>query len=284
MIGLNGIRRGKKMARVNIEECWWNDPRRQAFIIAVGDTFKADGIVFSLWKLGQDFETNGQPVPISIFEAFPFWEKAVECGLAEKNCKGYYIKGTKDSSNYRRTATERQSNAGKRSAEARKLKYGTSIPINATNYIEPNQDRTEPNRPNPSSSSSSSKKNKELNTINQTRKVSKMPNAPEPDGSGPVISAYCSAFKKRYNTNPTITPKDISQVKQIIKAVGYEKALVMVQVYVQMENPWFKKKTHDLQTLLGNIQAVSVASKTGIDPDKKEDRYSFLKKESDLCL
>lgn len=90
-----------------------------------------------------------------------------------------------------------------------------------------------------------------------------------------VITSYCDSFKRRYLANPTLDPKDVGQIQRLCRAYGADKLSTMVQVYVQMEDPWFLKKKHDLTTFAQNLNKVGLAAQTGEDSDKQS---SWLEK------
>ena len=81
-----------------------------------------------------------------------------------------------------------------------------------------------------------------------------------------LVPVYCDAFKKRYGSSPTITKRDAGQLQGLVKSLGFEKASYLIQVYLQIDDPWFKKKYHDLRTFFGNLNQISVALASGKSP------------------
>ena len=47
-----------------------------------------------------------------------------------------------------------------------------------------------------------------------------------------------------------------------------DRACDLIQVYLQMDDPWFVTKCHDFTTFVSNIQKVSLALDTGEAPGK----------------
>jgi hypothetical protein len=85
------------MPRINVEEDWYSNPRREALIKKVGNSLLADGVALSMWKLSQGYYQKGHLfIPPEIFEMIPYWKEFEECLLAKREKEGIYICGTKD--------------------------------------------------------------------------------------------------------------------------------------------------------------------------------------------
>jgi hypothetical protein len=96
-----------------------------------------------------------------------------------------------------------------------------------------------------------------------------------------VVAAYCRAYKLVHKTNPILTKKDLGILQRLLGkpdawVIPVERLCTMVQVYCQMQDPYFVKRKHDLTTFEQNISKVHVAHETGIDGDRKEDPFSFF--------
>ena len=125
---------------------------------------------------------------------------------------------------------QRRREAGLRSAEARKQRYGTAQP------------RT--------------------NAEQNSNKLSKV----DPESANQtkfLIGVYCEAFKTRYGANPVITGKTAGQARQLLKAIPLGQASELVQAFLQMEDNWFKLKCHDFGVLVQSLNQVKVALKNG---------------------
>lgn len=77
------------------------------------------------------------------------------------------------------------------------------------------------------------------------------------------IGAYCSAVKARYKTYPELQGKDQGIAKRLVKDLGSERAIELVQTYLTMNDSFFQTKRHDLATFTTNLQAVVVKHQTG---------------------
>ncbi len=87
---------GELMARINIEDEWWTDPRRYDLADKTGDILFADGAMLAAWRLSQEFwKRDKRLVPEFEFVKLPSWDLILEVGLAEKVGSNFYIKGSK---------------------------------------------------------------------------------------------------------------------------------------------------------------------------------------------
>lgn len=156
------------MARINIEEQWWTDPRREALSKVLGDELLADGAVIRLWRLAQEYwKRNSEPIPNHVFEHVRYRSELVACSLAVVRTEGVFVRGCSEHFAWITKQRENASKAGKKSAENRKLATGSAQPKPSLNGVSPNDfrtavrttlehDPTPPNETQPSSSPSSS--------------------------------------------------------------------------------------------------------------------------------
>lgn len=104
------------MARINIEEKWWGDPRRTRLIARVGSVDLADGMAVSFWRASQEFDGEA-------FEFGHLFEKDrvevfLSAGLLTIDGEKIYVKGSKDAHEW--VATRRS--AGSKGGKARHSK------------------------------------------------------------------------------------------------------------------------------------------------------------------
>lgn len=70
------------MARINIEEKWWNDPRRERLSEFLGNANLTETAAVKLWRLSQTYWLKGELIPGHVF-IHTFGAKALlQCGLA----------------------------------------------------------------------------------------------------------------------------------------------------------------------------------------------------------
>ena len=71
------------MARINIEDCWWIDPRRSLLAKKIGSEELADGAFIRACKLAEDFRIENRGlVPIEIFKTIPYHKEIIDAKLA----------------------------------------------------------------------------------------------------------------------------------------------------------------------------------------------------------
>lgn len=114
------------MARLNLHDRMWADPRFDALKIMVGNEFVAIGIMVKAFKLAQEFWGDNQKlIPIETWELYPF-SYLEKSGLAERTEAGVYVKGSQENFDWlykKRTAGRA---GGLKSAQIRQDKYGTT--------------------------------------------------------------------------------------------------------------------------------------------------------------
>lgn len=78
-----------------------------------------------------------------------------------------------------------------------------------------------------------------------------------------VVGIYVVAYQTKYNARPMIDGKALGLIKNLLKTVSPETAMDLIQVYLQIDDPWFKKKYHDLVTFTNNLNKISACLQTG---------------------
>lgn len=151
---------GEPLARINLDDELRADPRFHLLCALVNRNL-AYGALACLWELGQSYWKKAESlIPRTLAEHTPNYAELVQTGFAQERGEEVYCSGAKERWGFLLARSE----AGKRSAEARKAKFGTAIPFGASNRTNAEQP---PNKTEPSSSSSSSSQNK-----NKARKPS----------------------------------------------------------------------------------------------------------------
>ncbi len=259
------------MPRINIEDSLYKDDRFINLMLKVGGKWTAIGMVVSAWTLAQRHyldESNDRCIP------FNDWERSnlgiiQEVGLAEIREKGVYVCGSEQQFGW----LVQRSEAGKKSAESKNKKSGGQ---RSSAVVQRNATKANGSQPLPLTPSLPQE---ELNTTYLIGDSTNQPPATKVNinlKAKEVIAAYCLAFKDRYSgSTPTIDPKDIGQLQRLCKVYSGGRLVNLVQVYVQMKDPFFEKRKHDLGTFIQNINKVGVAMQTGID-DGASDLEKFM--------
>lgn len=116
------------MARINIEESFWNDARFKIFSKKLGDEDRAIGMMVRLWRLAQEYWKKDQLIDEKIFELSGFSDLLFDVGLVIKTDKGIYVKGSKTSFNWLMKIMKGAKNGGKASVISRENRFGTPNP------------------------------------------------------------------------------------------------------------------------------------------------------------
>ena len=77
------------------------------------------------------------------------------------------------------------------------------------------------------------------------------------------IANYYDAYQSRYCANPVITNKDSNLIKSVLATSKPEDVATLLQVYLQMDDPWFATKRHDIPTFTANLNKISLALQKG---------------------
>lgn len=121
------------MARINCEDDYWTDPRRESLGLLIGDQEKADGRMLRAWRISQSYwRQGGQLVPEAVWDAARL-NGVIEVGLAERREGGIYCKGSATQFDWISQHAEAGRVGGKASAAARKARTGSALPVNARN-------------------------------------------------------------------------------------------------------------------------------------------------------
>lgn len=85
------------MARINIENSWWTDPRRGLLAKLCGCQDVADGVVIKLWRTSQHYWSSEKSlIPKEVFESLSRHKELVAAHLAFVEGDFVYAKGTRE--------------------------------------------------------------------------------------------------------------------------------------------------------------------------------------------
>lgn len=87
-----------------------------------------------------------------------------------------------------------------------------------------------------------------------------------------AIAAYVDAYRQRYGaqTCPDLRGKMQGVMKRLATEVPIERLRLLLQTYLQMPDPWFATKCHDLVTFSENLGKVGLALDGGrANPSEK---------------
>ena len=116
------------MARINIEEEWWTDPRRDLFILACNkNEEEADGCALKFWLLAQEFWRHRRLVPAPKFMRLRYAQEFISAGLAEIKKEFVYVRGTKEKHEW----LAKYSDNGKKGGLAKAKRYRLKLLVNS---------------------------------------------------------------------------------------------------------------------------------------------------------
>lgn len=268
------------MARINIEDCWWTDPRRSALQRLGMD---ADGLAVRAWRLAQDFWKNGRAlVPKALFDTLDGAGSLLDVGLAEVRESLVYVRGSSAYLDWIHERRLQAKEAGKKSAKRPRDAKGRLLKANTrhiSNY-DPTDVQRESNAIQPSyslsssSSFSESKSNSEeknlsggLSKTETTPPQAKKP-ARETNPDGPTHTALCwrayrDAFEARYHAAPPWNAKTGGLLKHLIARVPAADAPDLAAFYLTHNDQLYVRAKHPADLLLRDAEKLYTEWKTG---------------------
>lgn len=266
------------MARINIEDAIYKDMRFIQLVQKLGSVDSALGALVRAWSLAQAhylsaetdrlipvFEWNRQCIPHAI----------VEVGLAEERDAGIYICGAEKQFAW---LLQRQ-DAGRKGGRP-KLDTTIVIPDESDRLTTESGRIAEQSGSNPLTLSLTLPLSQEKNLRKELKANSREKRSPPP-GMGLFIATYATAWKARWKSRPDLRGKVQGQIKTFLADCPIDRACELIQVYCQMEEPFFVTKCHDFGTFLENIGKVNIALDTGQLPGTT-DPFAFFK--NDLAV
>ena len=122
------------MARINIEDRFLKDQRFINLTIKLKSYHLALGYMVAAWIEAQKYWLPHKLlIPRSVWDEAGFPQEIIDCKLALEFKDGIKLRGIKKNFQWWFDGVSQRSEAGKKSAEVRKQKYGSSRPLNAPN-------------------------------------------------------------------------------------------------------------------------------------------------------
>lgn len=261
------------MARINIEDGLFKDIRFYRLVTLLdGNMDEALGALVRAWSLAQKWylkEETNRLIPLLEWEKEGIKTQIIDCGLAETNDGFVRVKGIEEHFKW----LIQRSNAGKAGGSATKRPKATVngrkrplTTVNDRNRVEASSSISISSSFSDSCSDSNSKEKKGEASLRSEH---------PPSGGAPVhdfIDAYVLAFRGRFGeqSRPTLSGKVQGQIKQFLKDTPFNRAVNLIQVYFQMEEPWFATKCYDFTTFIENQTKIALALDTGQTSTKKK--------------
>lgn len=248
------------MARINIEDCWWTDPRRSKLARILGDERLADGSAVRMWRLAQEFwKDERKLVPSHIFETLDDHQALVGCGLASLGDDGYYVRG---SSQYLEWVIEQRAKSKKggqesakrpRDAKGRLIKSEANGPAKV--QAESKQIQVSGSYSDSSSGSISDSDSTSDSGITSSSNLQKKANA--------FIVRYCENFKFKYGSSPEIQGKESGIAKRVTKNIGLDKINLYLDAYFQLPDAYVVKAKHPVYLFEAKLNEITVFANSG---------------------
>lgn len=272
------------MARINIEEEWWSDPRRIKLSKLLNSPELADGVTIAFWRAAQEYWKKGKrPIPHDIFNILEAAPKLLEAKLAISEADGVYAVSSEKAFEWIYNYTQAASAGGKKSAETRRKKYGSAQPKPSKRPRSDSEGTSKVSEPSYSYSYSSSlSSSSSLSPSGSSSVASPEEFTPPPPGGGdvPKISssgsrkktepvtakawaAYSKAFEERYNTPPLRNLTVNSQLASFVKRVGEDLAPEVIAFYVRHRSAFYSQKMHPVGLALADAEKLSAEYRSG---------------------
>jgi hypothetical protein len=247
------------MARINIEDSIWSDPRFLKLAVRLGDEEKALGRLVVAWRFAQKFWCpERKPIPLDAWAAASLGRELFDVGLARETPEGVYLAGADEQFAWWFQRQEAGKKGGRPKAGPKRGKAAAKRPLSGANRAEPSSSFSS------SSSSSSSVSN---SPPEGARENAAPPTAAIGSPTGYVIGAYVRAYQARYGeaARPDLRGKVQKLIRVFAEEVGPRRGADLVATYLQMDDPWFKTKAHDFETFLANQNKICLRLDTGKD-------------------
>lgn len=255
------------MARLNIEDSLWADPRFQDLMIAVGSRYMAKGIVIELWTMAQKFwlASGGRGIPKPAWEAAGMPPELLQCKLAKDNGDFIYAAGSKEQFSWLNQKSESGKAGGKASGISRRETKGKSAKQNEAGQS--GAKRLEPSYSSSYSLSSSFSNSDSNSNIAQGFENEAPARAVvNPDGEAPgalTWRGYKKAYGERYGEPPAWNAKTAGMLKQFVARVPASEAPSIAAFYVGHNDRFYVQAMHPPSLLLRDAEKLRTEWATG---------------------
>lgn len=252
------------MARINIEDCWWTDPRRELLGQLLGDPLMADAVVIRAWRIAQEFWGKGrQLIPLKVWGTIQAGAKLIQANLAEEREGGVYVCGSSEYLEWVNEQREKARIGGKKSAQRPRNAKGQ---LTKVSKLEPSRVQVESKQSQASDSDSYSDSDSDSDSSSGSSsdsgwvdfspaKPSGPEDIPKVDLNRKIWDSYAKAYFARYKTEPVRNAKVNGQVSQLAKRLG-EEAPDVVRFYLGHPKTFYLSKMHEFGLCLSDAEAL----------------------------
>lgn len=248
------------MARLNIEDSLWADPRFQDLMIAVKNRHAAKGMVIELWSMAQKFwlASRGQGIPKAAWIEAEMPSALVECKLAKDNGDFIYAAGSKEQFAWLSACSENGKKGGPAAAKSRVENKGKSKRRKTSKDAEITQDTTSYSFSSSSSLSFSDSNSPSLAKSEKTEEAGKGGGAGKATWEG-----YKAAYSQRHGEPPVWNAKIAGQLKHFMARVPASEAPDIATFYVKHNGARYVQAMHPIGLLLMDAEKLRTEWATG---------------------
>lgn len=229
---------------IKILDAWWGDPKRNALVRRVKSCELADGVVIDLWREFKGVEM----IPLESFHS-NYMSELKGAGLIDLSKTSVWVIGRGILFDWVCSRAEAGKKGGQVSAKRLRAPGGQLLPIHQANV-----------KKHSLLGQAKPKQRPLLGDLSTKTEIATTDKAP----TSQFIAFYVTTFQKRYpNVRPDLRGKVQGQIKTLLKDVPYSRACNLLEVYLQLDTPWFITKGHDFTTFMENINPISIALDTG---------------------
>lgn len=238
------------MARINIEDNLWSDPRFLKLCIALGDEVRAIGAVVLAWKLAQKYWCpDRDPIPEPAFDGLP--AELISCGLAEKLDNGIRMRGSEEHFSWWFNRQESGRKGGLAKASKAKQKVAS---LSKSKQTVPSSSI--------SSSSSSSISNSDSSNLRE-KEFSRQPDIEIESKVQFFIRRYCEEFKNKYQVSPQILAKDAGIAKRLSTPLSQNRIDSILRAYFEIPDAWIIKRKYPIDAIESKMNEIVVFMESG---------------------
>lgn len=243
------------MARINIEESWWTDPRRRMLARLVQSEAIADGIMVGVWRIAQQYRgRDGGCVPHHIWETIEGGPSIIQANLASIQAEGVYVRGSGEYLDWVVKKRAIASEGGKKSAQRPRNSKGQ---LEKTSKQKPSKNQAESKMLQPSGSGSGSSSGSSSDSGSGSGDVCEggLSTAPSPaEDRSPVAltwEAYKNAYEEKYRgSEATKNATVMGQLAHFVKRVPAAEAPAIAAFYLTHKSPKYVNAGHAVGLLL----------------------------------
>lgn len=259
------------MARINIETSLFTDARFFQLVLKLQSMDAALGALVRAWVLGQKWYTKGdRMIPREEWDKQELPSALIECGLAAIVNDRIKIRGADEQFAWlvqKIEAGRKGGNASRRpkKIEENKLERRLAHAKHTLAYAKPPS-------PSPFSEERNTEERTSYDTGNGVAPVleKSLQGEKTKNAIGSLVTAWQTKFP---GTRPHLGGKELGIIKRLTRDVGPERLSALWQCYLQMDDPWFRKKAFDLATFEQNIGKVSLALDRGKELSETEGTF-----------